>query len=550
MIFVMPNGRNYSLQPMSRNSIAADVSQLLSDLNVAGGEVYRIDNLKKIDRVDPPLLVHGSDGRLIKIRTFPSEPKARAFVDFLGNAFWPHNASVLGRCGRAIAENWVEGECVSDHNKYHPDQISSAGAALGRLHASRAGAGGRGVRWYSAATWVRSTCNRICRLSRDIITEQDRHRLLQLVDRYAPDTFERGLTHGDFAPDNLLVDAQGRLFCIDNETVCVDALDYDLTRTILRWPLSGARRRAFLRAYSAYRDPRPTAHQSPFWLVAVLARAAEWECQHQGAPSERVVRCLHRVAAAERLGRTLRVKPSAKIQNRLSLRFLASRIEVISEDGGLLSWLEEFLAPHFAVGFDQRHECREAWSVEMRASEADYCELETACAPQERPSIPVFLRDEDWDYARDCGERGEERLFFRGAHEVFYGVEARNRRVRVYSRKANPTTRLAAMKVIRELAMRELWQEGKLMLHAAAFASGGNGGLILGPKGTGKTTLLTYLLQSGAVSYLTNDRAALVETETGYSDPRDPHDSVVADRHDRLFPDLAGGAETPPISTA
>ena len=502
---------------MSRNSIAPDVSQLLSDLNVAGSEIYRIDNLKNIDRIDSPILVHGSDGRLIKIRSFSSEAKARAFWDFLNNGFWPHTTIVLGRCGRAVAEKWVEGESVSD-NKYHPDRISIAGAALGSLHASLAGNDEGDARWVNAASWVKSTSNRICRLSRrDTINQQSRKRLLQLVDRYAPDTFECGLTHGDFAPDNLLVDAQGRLVCIDNETVCVDSLDYDLVRTLLRWPLSGARRRAFLAAYSAYRDLRPTAHQSPFWLVAVLARAAEWECQHLGAPSERVLRCLYRVASMERPKRTLRVKLSVKIQNRLSLRFLNSRIEVISEDGGLLAWLEEFLAPHFAVGVDQWHKNRDAWSVELQASEADYSELETACGPLERSSIPVFLRDEDWEYARDCGERGEERLFFRGEHEIFYGVEARNRRIRVYSRKENLTLRLAAMKVIRELGMRELWQEGKLMLHAAAFASSGNGCLILGPKGAGKTTLLTYLLQSGAACYLTNDRAALVEIETGFS---------------------------------
>ena len=533
--------RTYTLQPVARNSLASDVHQLLLTLNVAEGEVYLIDNLKKINRVDPPMLVHASDGRLIKIRSFSSELKARTFLDFLGNEFWPHTGIVLGRCGRAIAENWLEGEVLSD-NKYHPDYISSAGAALGSLHAPRIGHGARGVGWMTASHWVSSTSNRICRLSRlGFINEQERKQLLQLVDHYAPDTVEYGLTHGDFAPDNLLVDAQGRLFCIDNETACVGALDYDLTRTILRWPLSGTRRRAFLRAYSAYRDLRPTAHQSPFWLVAVLVSAVEWECQHLGAPSERKLRCLHRVAAPERLGRSLRAKSSVKFNNRLSLRFLGSRIEVFSEDRSLLAWLEEFLAPHFAVGCDQRHEIREAWSVEMRTSEADYCELETACARQEHSSIPAFLRDDDWEYVRDCGERGEERLFLRDAHEIFYGVNARIQRVRVYRRKANPTSRVAAMKVVREVGMRELWHDGKLMLHAAAFAAGGNGCLILGPKGAGKTTLLTYLLQSGGVSYLTNDRAALVETETGFSIRGIPTIVSVRSGTTSLFPFLHEG---------
>jgi hypothetical protein len=512
----MLTGPKYSLHAITRNTIAPDVSQLMSDLNVAGGEIYRIDNLKKINRLEPPVLVRSGDGRLIKIRSFSSEAEADAFLDFLGKGFWPHVASFLGRRGLAVAEEWVEGESVSD-NRYHRDWISIAGGALGRLHASLTGNGSGDVGWLNAASWVKSTSNRVCELSRrDIINQHDRKRLLQLIDRYAPDSFECGLTHGDFAPDNLLVDAQGRLVCIDNETVRRDALDYDLTRTILRWPLSGARRRAFLTAYSAFRDLRPTTDQSPFWLIAVLARASEWECRHLGAPSERVLRCLCRAASTDGLGNVLRAKPSVSVQNRLYVRFLNSRIEIISQDAGLLAWLKEFLAPQFAISVHQSHDERDAWSVEILASEADYCELE-ALRPQECPSVPMFLRDEGWDYARDCGQSGEERLFFHGEHEAFYGVDAQNRRVRIYSRRRNFTLRLAAMKIVRELGMRQLWREGKLMLHAAAFASGGNGCLILGPKGAGKTTLLTYCLQSEAASYVTNDRAALVENETGFA---------------------------------
>jgi hypothetical protein len=73
------------------------------------------------------------------------------------------------------------------------------------------------------------------------------------------------------------------------------------------------------------------------------------------------------------------------------------------------------------------------------------------------------------------------------------------------------------MKAIRELAMCEVWGGGRLMLHAAAYASGGNGCLILGPKGAGKTTLLTYLLHCGSARYVTNDRAAVVKGENGFS---------------------------------
>ena len=532
----------YLLQPMDRAAVAADVSQLILKLNVANGELCRIDNLKQISRVDPLILVHGSDGRWIKIRSFSSEARAVAFLDFLGNQVWPYAGLVLGRYGRAIAEEWVHGKSVTD-STYHPDHITSAGVALGRLHAPLPGHGVRGVGWVTALHWVKSTSDRICRLSRrGSIEEEDLKQLLRLVDRYAPDTFEYGLTHGDFAPDNLLVDEQGRLVCIDNETVSVDALDYDLTRTILRWPLSGARRHAFLSAYSAYRDPRPTAHQLPFWQVAVLSGTAEWEHQHRGSSSERVLRCLHRLAATEGLRRTAQVSFAVKIENKLSLKFLDTRIEVISEDTGLLAWLEEFLAPHFAVGFHP-HENREAWSVETRVNEVDYCEVEATCKKREQASVGVFLRDEDWEYAKDCGQRGDERLFFCDTQEIVYGVDAGIERIRVYGRKANPSSRLAVMKVVRELGMRGLWRRGKLMLHAAAFASGRSGCVIVGPKGAGKTTLLTYLLQFKWASYVTNDRAALVETDNGFLIHGIPTIVSVRSGTTSLFPILRDGQE-------
>jgi Ser/Thr protein kinase RdoA (MazF antagonist) len=509
-------------------------------LNVADGKLFHLDNRKEINRIDPPMLVHGSDGLWIKIRSFPSEARAIAFLDFVGNGIWPHAGIILGRCGRAIAEEWVDGKSVTD-NRYHLDHIASAGAALGRLHAQLPGHGARCVGWVNSLHWVKSISDRIDRLSaRDYIDEHDRTPLLQLVNRYAPDAIEYGLTHGDFTPDNLLVDAQGRLVCFDNETMRVGALDYDLTRTILRWPLSGARRQAFLSAYSTYRDPEPTAHQSPFWLAAVLVGTAEWEQNLRGIPSVRVVRALRRLAATERRRRTVWAKPGAMLDKRLSLRFLSTRIEVFSEDKSLLSWLEEFLAPHFAVGFDL-HENREAWSVEMRASESDYREVEATCTRREHAPVGAFLRDEDWEYARDCGQRGDERLFFCDTQEIVYGVGAGIERIQVYSRQANPTSRLAMMKVVRELAMRQLWHRGKLMLHAAAFASESSGCAIVGPKGAGKTTLLTYMLQAKGVSYVTNDRAALVETDNGFIIRGIPTIVSIRSSTTSLFPILRDG---------
>ena len=100
---------------MAWSAVSSDASQLLATLNVADGELYHLDNKKKINRIDPPMLVHGRDGRWIKIRSFSSEARAIAFLDFVGNQFWPHAGIILGRCGRAIAEEWVYGKSVTDN---------------------------------------------------------------------------------------------------------------------------------------------------------------------------------------------------------------------------------------------------------------------------------------------------------------------------------------------------------------------------------------------------------------------------------------------------
>jgi aminoglycoside phosphotransferase (APT) family kinase protein len=74
-------------------------------------------------------------------------------------------------------------------------------------------------------------------------------RVARVVRERAPARALHGFAHGDFAAENLLVDAQGRLRAVDNEALHVGILDHDLARTCWRWPLPPASWRTFLEAH-------------------------------------------------------------------------------------------------------------------------------------------------------------------------------------------------------------------------------------------------------------------------------------------------------------
>jgi hypothetical protein len=62
------------------------------------------------------------------------------------------------------------------------------------------------------------------------------------------------------------------------------------------------------------------------------------------------------------------------------------------------------------------------------------------------------------------------------------------------------------MRVVRELAMAAAVGRGGLLLHGAAFAIGGRGVVLAGPKHAGKSTLLLHALQAAGTAFISNDR--------------------------------------------
>ena len=184
--------------------------------------------------------------------------------------------------------------------------------------------------------------------------------------------------------------------------------------------------------------------------------------------------------------------------------FLGTAIAVACDEPSILDWLDEFLSPAFerlAIG------SAADFHVLIHSDPSSY---EAIAATRPNGTLPTrgcFALDREvvahphWMAAGRI-VLDDVRL---GA---FYALEPG--RAEVFLQPASPRARSAAMRVIREVAsVRALKDPDLLLLHAAALEHRGRAVLIAGPKGSGKTTSLSYLAAASGARILTNDRALL-----------------------------------------
>lgn len=76
--------------------------------------------------------------------------------------------------------------------------------------------------------------------------------------------------------------------------------------------------------------------------------------------------------------------------------------------------------------------------------------------------------------------------------------------------------RVATFRVVRELAVAQAHSAISIDLHAAGVAHRGQVALLIGPKRAGKTTTLIQLASCGGAAMVTNDRALVARTPTGW----------------------------------
>ncbi|MGH2898576.1 MAG: aminoglycoside phosphotransferase family protein [Solirubrobacteraceae bacterium] len=258
-----------------------DRTQLRS---VLGDELFALANDLPSGVVDiEPLVGRGprssfrltlADGQVLKAKRLANAADARrvaALLHVLGHPAFP---TVLRRRGASILTPWIPGRSL-DRTDTDADLLRTCGAIHAVIHCQPAPSGATRVRW-------RSRTDREARLQRDLdalvdagwLARGEAAAALVVADRHAPEDWGVGIVHNDFHAENMIRTAADGVVVVDNETMSIGALAYDLARTWYRWPMSEAQRVAYLEGYRRLGSTEELEHHFPFWVVTVLARGA------------------------------------------------------------------------------------------------------------------------------------------------------------------------------------------------------------------------------------------------------------------------------------
>jgi Ser/Thr protein kinase RdoA (MazF antagonist) len=113
-------------------------------------------------------------------------------------------------------------------------------------------------------------------VSAQALTADEGHAVRQVVERHAPARTHLAVCHGDFCAENIVKDGAGHFYVVDNETVAVDACEYDLARTWYRWPMTSAQRAAYQDGYGQSPMMQSFTAHLPHFASVVLAESAAY----------------------------------------------------------------------------------------------------------------------------------------------------------------------------------------------------------------------------------------------------------------------------------
>lgn len=123
-------------------------------------------------------------------------------------------------------------------------------------------------------------------------------KLAKLARESETSAFDWGLIHSDFSVDNMILDEDGQIIVVDNETLKMGPLDFDLARCWSRWPMIQTVRKAFIEGYQLHRSLESFNENRQFWAIRALVQSLAVHMNH-GRTNCPVLEALRHLVAGE-----------------------------------------------------------------------------------------------------------------------------------------------------------------------------------------------------------------------------------------------------------
>lgn len=243
--------------------------------------------IKSISSIDTDVLnknvykIIFEDHTLIKGRTYTNEFHAKKVYE-LSNYLKDLNVSKpLAILGKSMLLEWIKGYSPRP-GELNLNQVGACGKLMAHIHLTPLPKITKNKYKHLALNdngdnddMNRFIFDQIELLnSLNMLTKPEGDKLKEIIlDNYIGD-IKLTLVCGDLCRENLVINKYNDLFLVDTENLTIDTIEYDLARSLYRWPMNKNERTAFINGYMSATGYFEFNDSFIYWMIRVLVKSA------------------------------------------------------------------------------------------------------------------------------------------------------------------------------------------------------------------------------------------------------------------------------------
>jgi aminoglycoside phosphotransferase len=256
------------------DQLGPDLWALLQAVGSPIVEAVAVTAIPSSDRPQRCFRVTFADGKILKARRVETQADVARVTRLLSLLDARHFPPVLAHHGCAFLTPWVPGTPLGVH-EWSPARVRACAALQATLHRIPVSADLATLR-RRTVEWERHLGSLLGELvGRGALEARQAREIERLAAAEAPSHQGTAICHTDFCGNNIIVNDRGEPSVVDNESITVDAPEYDLARTWCLWPMTPSQQHAYVDGYGAHaHGARFAAHFLHWALIAVVESAA------------------------------------------------------------------------------------------------------------------------------------------------------------------------------------------------------------------------------------------------------------------------------------